>query len=167
MLKVVGISFEGLLKAWLFHWTLTPVNSITSTHAISFVLSRFFPPFFARPVGSEIQACCFCPFRTGPSLPSVLPSPKPAMCTSLVTQQSTLMLAVDMSVLPLCPSNTLIFFLFFPHIFTGSYTKVALSTTLNYSGINAFLKNPPSFPMTITGVLPGMGGSDSFLILFY
>ena len=112
MHKTMGISFEGLLKALLFHWPLTRVNSITFTPAISFVLSRFFPSFFARPVGSKIQACCFCPFQTGPSLPSVLPSPKPAMCTSLVTQHSILMLAVNMSVLPPCPSSSLIFVLF-------------------------------------------------------
>ena len=53
----------------------------------------------------------------------------------------------------------------FSHIFTEFYTKMALSTTLNYGGINTFLKNPPNFPMTSTGVFPGMVGSDSFLVL--
>lgn len=45
MLKTMGISFEGLLKALLFHWPLTPVNSITFTHAISFVPGQLAPRF--------------------------------------------------------------------------------------------------------------------------
>lgn len=95
-------------------------------HAISFV-----PGQLARDSG-----CCFCPFQTGRVSRLFCLPLNPPYCTQPGDPAEYTHVSSSMSVLP-CPSSSLIFSSFLSHLHRV-LLKMALSTTLNYGGINTF-----------------------------
>lgn len=158
----------------LFHWVFPHLEAETPyEHLCGLVLSPShcldtFHPSLLGQVAPIDLGLHFLDLHIGLSLLPSLPSPKAAMFTNPVTHHSILLLAVDVSVPSSGPFQLPDFCRLFPpclhrvsHTAGPPYKLAELHQTISLSG-KSF-----QFPMASMEVLPGMGGSDGFLISFY
>lgn len=130
-------------------------------------LDPFHPSLSGQGVPVDL-GLLFLKLQIGLSLLSSLPCPKPTMFSKPVTHHSLLVLAVDGSVPSTGPFQLPDFWHLFPswlhrvlHAVGPQYILAEHHQTISLSGKSFH------FPVASTEVLPGMGGSDSFMISFY